>query len=394
MDLIPTKRHSELLQDGFGHVVAIVQPELPEVALVLRQVTGAEDTIREIEEAPVIRTAAWKSHRMVGSMMSRRIQKFIEEAALEVRVGVVEQARDAGEDVVKDDDLVINAEEQKGEGSGRNRQEDVDRVEVRGAEHFEPVQAVMDGVITPEKRHLMSPTVIPVLREVDDQRDEQQLEQDMGVARPDIKNGDVVVIAGRCRQDADQEKNVEVVNRRGRHEVQDVCSAGFADCSPALLVGDVEFERSNQNEHEDIEAVGHDPQRERSSAIDAPPQNSEGEKQDGAVRKSTHSVADPVRLKAALRSVDQLLAHSQSSSSQARSVSPDVGAQRIGRPAGRFTDSYRVTSRRYEACPRVVGHWPARRALRLGQPNRRPLSNRGGAESGLKGERKLRGIQL
>lgn len=86
MNLIPTKRHSELFQDGFGHVVALFEPELPEVALIFRQVTGAKDAIREIEETPIIRTAARQAHRVVGPMMPWRIQKLVKDTALQVGI--------------------------------------------------------------------------------------------------------------------------------------------------------------------------------------------------------------------------------------------------------------------------------------------------------------------
>ena len=393
MDLIPTKRHSQLLQDGFGHVVPLLKPEWPEVALVFRQVTGSKDPICEIEEAPVIRTATRQAHRVVGAVMPRRIQKFVKEPALQVGIGMIEQSRDACEYVVKDDDLVIDSEEQKGQGADRDCQENINRVEVGSAEHFQTIQAVVNGVVTPKERHLMSRTVVPVLREVDDQRDEQQLEQDVSMAGPNVEDGHVVVIAGRARQDADQEKNVQVVNRRRGHEVEDIGPACFADRAPVLLIGNVEFQRANQDEHEDVEAVRHDAQGKRPPSIDSPPKNSESEKQDRPIRKSTDDVADSVRLEAAPRSVHQLFAHLQSSTSQTLPASPGVGAQRIGRSDQRFTDSYHWGRGRFKPCPRVNADRSEIRALSKTQECRKLLWSRDRSGNELRGERTMRGIQ-
>ena len=393
MNLIPTKRHSELFQDGFGHVVALFEPELPEVALIFRQVTGAKDAIREIEETPIIRTAARQAHRVVGAMMPGRIQKLVKETALQVGIGMVEQACDAGEDVVKDDDFVVDSEEQKRQSADCNGQEDINRVEVGSSEHFQAIQAVVDGVVTPKERHLMGCTVVPVLRKINDQRDKQQLEQDVSMAGPNVEHGDIVVIAGRARQYADQEKNVQVVNRRRGHEVEDIGPACFADSPPTLLIRDVEFQGPNQDEHEDVEAVRHDAQGERPAAVDSPPKNSESEEQDRPICKSANSVANPIRFEAALRSVHQLFTHAQSSRSQAGPASAGVGAQRIGRPAERFTDSYRGVPGSFKVCPRVVGHRSARPVLRKNQAASDPLWNRRGAENGFKGGGNLRGIQ-
>ena len=306
---------------------------------------------------------------------------------------MIEQPGDASEDVVKDDDLVVDPKEQKGQGADRNGQENINGVEVGSSEHFQAIKAVVDGVVPPKERHFMGRPVVPVFREVDDQRDKQQLEQDVSMAGPNVEHSDVVVIACRARQDADQEKNVQVVNGRGRHEVDDIGSACFADGAPALLIRNVELQCSDQNEHEDVEAVCHDAQGKRPAAIDSPPKNSKSEEQDRPICKSTDNVANPFCFESALCSVHQLFAHAQFSRSQASSVSPSVGAQRIGRPAERFTDSYRGVPGSFKVCPRVVGHRSARPVLRKNQAASDPLWNRRGAENGFKGGGNLRGIQ-
>src|SRR5262245_10948302 len=151
---------------------------------------------------------------MMGAMMSGRIQYRVEEAALEVGVRMVQQSRDAGVHVVKDDDLVTGPDREHHEGPGCDGEEDVDGVEVRRPEHLEAIQAVMNRVYSPQERNLVRPPVVPVLEEIDEQDRQEQLDEDGGTSRPDVEDPDVVMVPGGSREYVDQNEDLEPVDGR------------------------------------------------------------------------------------------------------------------------------------------------------------------------------------
>ena len=361
MNLIPTEGHRKLLKNRIGHVVALVEAQLAEITLILGQIAGPEDPISEVEEAAVVGAAARKPRGMVSAMMARRVEELVEEAALQVGIGVIHQSCNAGKDIVEDDDFVGHAEEEQSQSARGDGQEDVNRVEVRSAQHLQPVQAVVDGVIAPHPRHFVGGSVIPVLDEVNDQGDEQKLEEYVCVTRPDIEDRDVVVVAGRAGQQANQQENVKLIDGRGRREVEDVGARHFLDVAPALFVGDIEFKKADQRQHGEIERVRDNAQRKGSAAFDAPPQNAEGEQQDRAIGVAADGGSDTTGFKSGLSSIDQLFTHTQSST-PSRLLRSRLGrAQRIGRPAERFTGSFGCNYCESARCPRVGERRPSKR---------------------------------
>src|SRR5262249_8420088 len=191
-----------------------------------------EQPVGEVEEAPVVRSAAWHSHRMVRAMVAGRVQYVVEEPALEVDVGMIQQSRDSGVHVVEDDDLLTSADHEHHQSPGPYRQEDVDGIEVRRPQHLEPVQAVMDGVYPPQERDLVCRAVVPVLEEIDEQRRQEQLDQDGGIRRPDVRHPEVVMVVGGPREQAEHEEYLKGVDRRCEQEIDDVRTGGVADVAP------------------------------------------------------------------------------------------------------------------------------------------------------------------
>ena len=214
-------------------------------------------------------------------MMSRRVQDGVEEAALEIDVRVVEQSRDAGPDVVENDHLVGDAERQQCGGADPDGQEDVEGKEVRRPQHLEPIQTVVNRVHPPEQGHFVRPPVIPVLEEVDDQRDEQQLKQDVGAARPEIEDSNVLVILRGCREQPDQQKGLKPVERRREQEVDGVRSRQVAQISPTVDEGNRELQAQDQEDRRQLDPDGDG--LEGIGTNRAPPEHQQRADQDRAV---------------------------------------------------------------------------------------------------------------
>jgi hypothetical protein len=218
---------------------------------------------------------------MMRAMMPGRVQETIEEATLEVRVRVVEQSRDPGVDVVEDDELVAGADHEHREGPDCDGQEDVDGVEVRRSQHLEPIQAVMNRMYPPQEMDFVRPAVVPVLEEVDDQGCQQQLEEDVGLVRPDVEDGDEVVVLGGLGEQADQQEHLKPVQGRRQQEVDDVGPGRLADVSPGPGEGDPELQAQDDEDHRDVEAVGY--VLDGVGALHAPPEHQQRADQDAAV---------------------------------------------------------------------------------------------------------------